>query len=84
MDYEAIESSQRQHHQDIIHQENLNLIIAKQEILLFTELKPKITIDGNQYCVLYGNDLQSGIAGFGDTIYNAIIDFNKQFHKQLK
>ena len=35
------------------------------------------------YCVLHGNDLQEGIAGFGETIIKAIYDFNKQFHKPL-
>lgn len=33
--------------------------------------------DGNQWCVLVGKDLQSGICGFGDLIYDAFIDFMK-------
>ncbi|MDB5997198.1 MAG: hypothetical protein JWP42_4334 [Pseudomonas sp.] len=28
--------------------------------------RPALSIDGNQYCVLFGADLQSGVAGFGD------------------
>lgn len=47
---------------------------------LFALLKPKVVKDGNQWCVLYGEDLQGGIAGFGDTIHEAVLDFNKQFH----
>ena len=31
--------------------------------------------DGNQWCFLFGNNLQEGIAGFGDTIELAAIDF---------
>lgn len=30
--------------------------------------KPTISIDGNQYSVLYGENLQDGCAGFGDSI----------------
>ncbi len=29
--------------------------------------RPAIVKDGNQWCVLYGKNLQEGIAGFGDT-----------------
>ena len=47
-------------------------------------LRPKISIDGNQYCVLYGDNLQEGIAGFGDTLYLAILNFNKNFHEPIK
>jgi len=46
---------------------------------LFSMLKPKVFIDGSQWCVLYGEDIQSGIAGFGCTIKEAILNFNYQF-----
>lgn len=75
-----MESSQRQHFQVIQHQEKLNLIFEQEEYNLFAMLKPKVSLDGNQFCVLYGDNIQEGIAGFGDTIYKAILDFNKQFH----
>ena len=35
----------------------------------------KVFIDGNMWCALYGDDLQSGVAGFGETISDAIKDF---------
>lgn len=31
--------------------------------------------DGNQRCVLFGTDLQEGVAGFGDTREDALVDF---------
>lgn len=31
--------------------------------------------DGNQWCYLYGDNIQEGISGFGDTISDAAIDF---------
>lgn len=56
----------------------------QQEFNLFAQLKPSIQKDGNQWCVLYGGDLQVGIAGFGDSPYLAIMDFNNQWYKSLK
>jgi hypothetical protein len=38
--------------------------------------RPALSIDGNQWCALYGEDLQSGIAGFGDTPHLAMLDFD--------
>lgn len=32
-------------------------------------------LDGNQWCFLYGENIQEGICGFGDTIYEAALDF---------
>ncbi len=31
--------------------------------------------DGDQWCFLYGDNIQDGIAGFGETIRDAAIDF---------
>lgn len=36
-------------------------------------------MDGNQWCVFYGEDLQTGIAGFGDTPMQAMREFDKAF-----
>jgi len=79
---EQAESSQRQWYDTLQHQEQMNLIVQQQEMNLFATLKPNVSKDGNQYCVLYGANLQEGIAGFGDTVYLAILDFNKQFYKK--
>jgi len=35
--------------------------------------------DGNAWCVLLGDDLRVGIAGFGDTPLKACHDFDKNF-----
>lgn len=40
----------------------------------------KLSVDGNQFCFLLGDDLQSGIAGFGDTPSAAMLDFDSNFH----
>ena len=46
-------------------------------------IKPKK--DGNLWSFLYGDNIQDGICGFGDTIYKAALDFyeNLKSEKQL-
>lgn len=38
--------------------------------------RPALSIDGNQWCALYGDDLQCGVAGFGDSPELAMQDFD--------
>lgn len=45
--------------------------------------RPAISIDGNQWCALYGDDLQSGVAGFGDSPELAMRDFDANWCKHL-
>lgn len=40
-----------------------------------TSLGIKPYKDGNQWCYLYGDNIQDGIAGFGETIFKAAWDF---------
>jgi hypothetical protein len=74
-------ASQDVHYSDRQHEAAMTALIEKQEYNLFSMLTPKVSRDGNKWCVLYGENLQEGIAGFGDTLYLAILDFNKSFHK---
>lgn len=64
-------------------QEALNLLVMQQEFVIVSMLKPRIFIDGNQWCVLHGENLHDGIAGFGESPILAIYDFNKAWHKKL-
>lgn len=41
--------------------------------------RPTISLDGNCYCALYGEDLMSGCAGFGETMADAMADFDKNW-----
>ena len=41
--------------------------------------RPRIFIDGNQWCALYGDNIQDGVAGFGDTPEKAMSDFDIQW-----
>jgi hypothetical protein len=79
VDYEQIESSQRQHDQYMKHYEEM-VTLGEERILKFiAALNPKFSKDGNLYCYLYGDNLQEGIAGFGDTPYMAAVDFVNEF-----
>lgn len=42
------------------------------------EIIIKITKDGDQYCALMGEDLQAGIAGFGDDPVSALIELTTE------
>lgn len=40
-------------------------------------MRPSVFPDGNKWCCLYGDDLQVGVAGFGDTPEAACAEFDK-------
>lgn len=70
-------------HADHEHQDIAARIVESLEYNLVAMLKPTIAIDGNQWCVLYGENLHDGIAGFGDTPYLAVLAFNKEWDSKL-
>jgi hypothetical protein len=47
-------------------------------------LKPRLSIDGDHWCALYGDNLQDGVAGFGFSPEVAYDDFDKNWRKSLK
>jgi hypothetical protein len=46
-------------------------------------MRPRIFIDGNQWCALYGENLQDGVAGFGDSPDAAMCAFDAEWVKKL-
>lgn len=42
--------------------------------------RPRLYVDGDKYCALYGDDIMSGCAGFGDTADQAMADFDKHWN----
>lgn len=46
-------------------------------------MRPKLSIDGNRWCALYGDNLQDGVAGFGGSPAEALDDFDIQMTKGL-
>ena len=45
--------------------------------------RPALSVDGDKWCALYGLDLQSGTAGFGDSPAAAMLDFDAGWYKKL-
>ena len=45
--------------------------------------RPRLSIDGNQWCALYGENLQDGVAGFGASPALAYADFDKTWRTPL-
>lgn len=46
-------------------------------------LRPKLILDGDSWCALYGDNLQEGVAGFGDSPNEACINFNFHWNKKI-
>ena len=57
--------------------------IELEEHTLFALLKPSLKRDGNQWCVLYGENLQEGVSGFGASPHEAVEEFNNAWYKRL-
>ena len=45
--------------------------------------RPRLSIDGDQWCALYGDNLQDGVAGFGKSPEAAYLDFDREWVKGL-
>lgn len=43
--------------------------------------KPRLSIDGDQWCALYGDNLQDGVSGFGKSPAAAMYDFDLNWAK---
>jgi len=46
--------------------------------------RPKISIDGNQWLALYGDNIQDGVAGFGNSPSESMADFDKKWNAKLQ
>jgi hypothetical protein len=45
--------------------------------------RPKLFIDGDKWCALYGENIQDGVCGFGDTPELAMQDFDRAWCEHL-
>jgi hypothetical protein len=66
-----------------IHEIERGIAIETAEMNLVALLKPRIFRDRNQWCVLYGDNLQDGVAGFGDSPRLAVYAFNKAWDTKV-
>jgi hypothetical protein len=47
-------------------------------------LRPRVILDGNLWCALYGDNLQDGVAGFGSTPEKAFAAFDAAWKGQAR
>ncbi len=45
--------------------------------------KPRLFIDGSQWCALFGENIQEGVVGFGDSPDAAMWEFDDAWRKKL-
>jgi hypothetical protein len=69
-------------YEEIIYQVMLKNMEEDHEFTPVQKLGAKLSLDGDQYCWLLGENLQEGIAGFGNTPYEAMIAFNDVFYNK--
>ena len=43
-------------------------------------LKPRLTKEGNEWCFIIGENIQEGLCGFGETVREAMDNFNTNFN----
>lgn len=54
--------------------------VSTQPCVIF---KPQLLPDGDQWCALYGANIQEGVAGFGESPQLAMEAFDKAWHAKL-
>lgn len=46
-------------------------------------IEPRLFIDGNKWCALRGENIQEGVAGFGDSPAEALSDFDAAWARKI-
>lgn len=62
---------------------NLHYAEALERNRAFMLLRPRLFIDGDQWCALLGDNLQDGVAGFGKSPELAGMDFDRAYSAHL-
>lgn len=71
-----------------VFQERITTEALRQEVAVEQKrpsilLRPALSIDGNKWCALFGDNLQDGVAGFGDSPAEAYEDFDRNWAAKL-
>lgn len=70
-------------YETLIQQSRQNAAIEAEEMNLVMLLRPRVFIDGDKWCVLYGENVQDGVAGFGESPILAAYAFNKAWRTKI-
>ena len=57
--------------------------VRREQTRPFVLLRPRLSAEGTKWMALYGRDLGSGVAGFGDTPDAAARAFDQAFLEEL-
>lgn len=68
--------------QESVVTDTLHAIHLQQCKTVLEILNPKLEIDGNQWCYIWGQMPETYIVGFGDTPFKAMEDFCNSFYNQ--
>lgn len=64
-----------------VQQEFANAAVSAQEPHVL--MRPRVFVDGDKWCALYGDNLQDGVAGFGESPAEAAANFSAAWYKKL-
>ena len=67
---------------DMVYNEEMSAAVSKRDYAIISMLNIKPYKDGVKWCFLYGDNIQDGVAGFGDTPFDAMIDFNAAWFRK--
>lgn len=70
-------------YETLIQQSKHNAAIESEEMNLVALLRPRVFIDGNMWCVLFGENIMDGVVGFGESPILAVYDFSKAWRRRL-
>ena len=69
----------------VAHQAALEALYAAYEMRRPSVLwRPKVFVDGDHWCALYGENLQDGVAGFGDSPESAMTAFDAAWSAKIQ
>ena len=57
--------------------------VGRELTLPSTIFKPRLFVDGDKWCALYGENIQDGVAGFGKSPVLAMMDFDVKWATKL-
>ena len=63
-------------YQTRIYEMEMSVAVREHDVAYFGKLNPRLFKDGDQWCCLLGENIQEGVAGFGDTPHKAIMQWN--------
>lgn len=63
----------------------MNALHCREELRLLAShaLEAKLSKEGDQWCFLLGENIQTGCCGFGDTPHQAALDFQMQYYGRI-